>query len=145
MTELSELYAQGPTLLRRHAAEAFALASQMETALSEDRIVPVREGDRVARMGGLAYEHEQVGQQLGRMTVGNTRPVRDRVYGSHQHNGSGSLFGDGPDSGRILWRPSSSERLSPIFEEDEILLTCEGERLARLYRERYLPGEEGTG
>lgn len=95
-----------------------------------------RTADRVARFGRTAHLHLAHIEEHGFITRAQSLEIRRQIFGEKVRS-TANLFGR-EGSGALFWRDRPYE--TPVHDDDRILLTDEGMRIATLWRAVHTEG-----
>lgn len=123
-------------LARLDAAEAALAQVRALLARTPGGIPPMdaRTADRVARFGRTAHLHLAHIEEHGYITRAESLQIRREIFGDKVQS-TANLFGR-EGSGALFWRDQPYE--TPVHDDDRILLTDEGARIATLWRAMHL-------
>jgi len=85
---------------------------------------------RVEKLGEVAYRHKEFIDSHGSMTRADSLAIRRQMFGAKVQT-TANLFGT-IDSGALLYRDRKYG--TPVQDNDPVLLTDEGTRIAELWR-----------
>jgi hypothetical protein len=134
MSDISSTLLPIPTLLAEVQARLDQIGARVAEVLGEDSVTPTlsaRDLVRLERVGEVAYRHWQFREENGSITLGESLAIRRALYGDKVQS-TANLFGRS-DSGALFYR--EVEYGSPRSDSQEVHLTEEGERIARLWRD----------
>lgn len=126
-------------LVRQLQVLAKDVEGRLSLALDESPAAPgmdSREAMRAERFGEVAHRHLQAIEQNGEMNLGESLAIRRKMFGDKVQS-TANLFGT-QDSGALFYRKTPYGK--PRNDSDEIALTQEGERIARLWRKLHTDG-----
>lgn len=119
-------------VLAKDVETRLSLALDEETDTTGPRL-DSREALRVERFGEVAHRHLQAIEENGRMTLGESLAIRRQMFGEKVQS-TANLFGTA-ESGALFYRKTAYGKTR--HDSDEIALTEEGERIARLWRDAH--------
>ena len=133
------------TISDQNITEALAKLDEAEAALAQARSLlasahsgipqmDARTADRVARFGRTAHLHLARIEEHGYITRAESLDIRREIFGNKVRS-TANLFGR-EGSGALFWRDQAFG--TPVHDDDRILLTEEGVRIATLWRAMHL-------